>query len=136
MENFEKMNYLEKWASEVIKRPPLEIKKEIIVEGIQKKHLGPRLEYAIIELKVEPSNCFEVEFSENLKTLDNNTKEFIEEAIYGILDVVLVAKSFPIKNIKINFLSVDIHPVDSNKMAFRNAGRDAGQKIIEKIFNK
>ena len=127
------MNYLEKWAKDVFTRTPLEITREIYVTGIQKKHLGPRLEYAVIELKVEPSESFEVIFSETLNNLDDDSKELIEAAIYGILDVILTHNILPIRNLKINFLSADIHPIDSNRMAFRKAGRDAGKKIIEKI---
>ena len=125
------VNYLEMWAKDVFTRNPLEITKEIYVKGIQKKHLGPRLEYAVIELKVEPSDCFRVEIHETLKKLDNDSKELIDAAIFGILDVILTHNILPLRNLNIHFLSVDIHAVDSNIMAFRKAGRDAGRKMLE-----
>jgi hypothetical protein len=124
------MNYLEQWSNDIISRPVFELKKEIVVKGIRKKHLGPRLEYAIIELKIVPSQKLEVELPTNFK---NEQKEYIDASVFGLLDILLTAKSFPIKNIKIIFQSIDIHPVDSNIMAFRNAGRDAGKKIIDEI---
>ena len=103
------------------------------MNGVQKKHLGPRLEYAAIELKVEPSDCFEVDFSDRLKNINDESKELLDAAVYGILDVILTHLIQPLRNIKINILSANIHPVDSNKMAFRKAGRNAGKKILESI---
>ena len=127
------MKYLEKWLEYLISQPSLTIDSQIKVEGICKKHLGPRLEYANVELMIEPSNVLDVEFSNELLALDKNSKALLDAAIYGIFDVIMVAKSIPLRNIKINFLNADIHPIDSNRSAFLKAGRDAGYKIIKAI---
>ena len=127
------MRYFEKWFESLLGQPSLTLKKPLHINGICKKHLGPRLEYAIIELQVEPSDVFALEFSKEILALNEESKNLVDSAIYGILDIIMVAKSLPLKNIKINIIHVDIHPIDSNKAAFRKAGRDAGQKMINAL---
>jgi hypothetical protein len=127
------MKYLKKWVEYLSSQPSLTIDSPIRVEGVCKKHLGPRLQYAIIELMVKPSNGLDINFSKEILALDKDSKELIDAAIYGIFDVIMVAKSIPLRAIKINFLSADIHPIDSNKTSFLEAGRDAGRKIIKSI---
>lgn len=127
------MRYLEKWIKHLASQSSLTIDGQIEVEGICKRHLGPRLEYAVIRLLIESSNALDVQFSEDLLVLDDDSKELLDAAIYGVLNVIMVTKQFPLRNIKITCLSADIHPIDSNKAAFIKAGMDAGQKILDSI---
>ena len=127
------MTLFEKWLDSLLTQPSLVLEQSFQVEGFCKKHLGPRLEYAVIELSVEPSDVFTLEFSKNLLDLDEDSKELLDSAIYGVLDIIITTKSLPLKNIKLTFLHADIHPIDSNRAAFRKAGRDAGQKIMANL---
>ncbi|MFA5259998.1 MAG: hypothetical protein WC450_02075 [Candidatus Omnitrophota bacterium] len=129
------MEYLEKWIQNLLEQPSLDIDQSYKVKGECKKHLGPRLEYATIDITVEPASSFSVEISQNLFSL-NHASAFIESAVYGILDVIMCANIIPFKNVKIVIRKIDIDEIDSNKTAFRKAGRDAGWKIIELINKK
>jgi len=53
-------DYLKIWAEELLKRKPIRLKSRILVTGERNQHLGPRFEYAKIQISVEPSATFEV----------------------------------------------------------------------------
>ena len=127
------MEYLKKWIEYLVSQPSLTLKRPLIVEGACKKHLGPRLEYAVIEIMIEPSDALIVEFSKELLEMDEYSRTLLDVAIFGIFDIIMVTKTVPLRKIKINFLNADIHPIDSNRAAFLKAGRDAGYKIINAI---
>lgn len=56
----------------------------------------------------------------------------LDEAVFGMLDVLAAARRYPVFGISIRFLRAEIHPVHpSPPIAFRMAGRDAARRILE-----
>jgi hypothetical protein len=53
--------------------------------------------------------------------------------ILGLLDALINADVRPLRKICVTLEHVWYHEADSTQTAFRNAGRDAGRKIIEAI---
>ena len=51
--------------------------------------------------------------------------------VFGMLDVVMLAEFGPLYKIRITLDDAAYHEVDSSENAFREAGRNAGRKIIE-----
>jgi hypothetical protein len=102
------------------------------VVGERDAHLGPRLEFARVQLSVEPATQLEivdaVPPSEELRSLG-----YPDSVILGVLDVLMVALAAPVKRVRIVLEKAEYNPVDSSPMAFRLAGRAAGRKIIEAI---
>jgi hypothetical protein len=123
------MNYLETWLSSLLSRPTGTLVRPVRVTGIRDKHLGPRLEYAVIDLLVEPSAAFEVDMSA-LSNVTPESREFLEHAVFGVLDVIMLAEPLPIANVRIVFTDAKFDRVSSSKAAFRHAGRDAGRKLL------
>jgi hypothetical protein len=127
-------DYLKLWSDELLKRNSLALKSKITVTGERNQHLGPRWEFAKIQVSVEPALRLEV-----VDVLPNNEEArqlgYLDWSIFGLLDVLMVAESAPLKNIRITLEKAEHHAVDSSTMAFRHAGRDAGRRIIE-IFRQ
>lgn len=91
-------------------------------------------QYGSIHVRAEPSDDFLVAFSPEitaLHTADVDARLFSESAIFGLLDVLTFGDDLPFLNHRVTLLNMDMHPVDSSRIAFRRAGRDAGRKILE-----
>jgi translation elongation factor EF-G len=127
------MDYLRKWAEDVIERAPFIFSGKFHVKGEHKRHHGGHLEYAAIEAVVESSDKFEVVFGNSVLNLKSDSINLVNVAIMGMLDILSVAKTHPVFSVRIELLSADIHPIDSNEIAFRMAGRDAATSFLEKL---
>ena len=131
------MDYLKMWIDNLMLKESISIDRNIQVDGIRNKHLGPRIEYAKVKYEIGPSDQFSVDFSKlktNLSTdLNGEQVEMLNFSIFGLLDILMINNTTPIKKINIIFLEADFDIINSNRMAFRNAGRDAGEKIIKII---
>lgn len=101
------------------------------VEGVREANLGPRWEFAKIRLKAEPCDHFEVQkaVGPNQSKLDN--EGYLDAAVMGLLDVLLVSGQSPLKNVRVTLIGAEEHEVDSSCNAFRLAGRDAGKKLMD-----
>jgi hypothetical protein len=123
------MNYLEEWATSIIKKPSAKLKEPVEVDGLRDAHLGPRWEYAKVRMRIEPSDGFDVRFeiSQNMSTKQST---YLDAAIMGLLDVILLAESSPLIDIRVIVIGLEEHEVDSSPRAFRMAGRDAGQNLL------
>ena len=101
------------------------------VEGLRRKHLGPHIEYARVVFEVAPADEFAV--SGPAAPLPEGCQDFLKANVFGLLDVVLTAGYFPLRNFALRVVEVDCHPIDSSSAAFRKAGRDAGRKLLQEI---
>ena len=126
------MNYITKWCEELQSRTSLTLPSRMTVNGVRQQHTGPRLEYAKIEVLVEPAASFEVRFGPDVDDSDPS-RIFLEAAVFGLLDILLVSRPYPLRNVSVTLTHCEIDPVDSSQMAFRHAGRDAGMKIISTL---
>jgi len=130
------MDYLNSWAQNVIKRKSIPLQKVIEAEGLRDTHLGPRWEFAKIKIQAEPSDNFVVHFNINDSKREKLDREgYLQAAIFGICDVLLVSNQAPLRDICITFLDAEEHEVDSSPNAFRMAGRDAARKLMEKALS-
>jgi hypothetical protein len=104
------------------------------VEGIQDRHLGPRWEFAKIRFRAEPAEDFLVEMGD--LEPDALRKSYLDAAILGVLDIILVSASAPLKNVKLTVTAIESHEIDSSPNAFRMAGREAGKKLIDEAMSQ
>lgn len=123
------MSFITEWLHDIASRTSLQLPRTVRVEGMRRQHVGPSLQFAKVEVLAEPSASFEVAFGPDLKWSDN-TELFLQAAVFGILDVLLVSEAYPLRNVRITIVSYQDDPVDSSQMAFRHAGREAGRRIL------
>ena len=94
-------------------------------------------EFAKVQLTVQAAKDFEVVDSvEQQKELKRLGVEWPDPVILGLLDSLMNADLGPLKNIRVRIERVWYHEVDSTRNAFRNAGRDAGRKILDALDRK
>ena len=125
------MKYLEQWVESLVSTHSLGVSRPIRVEGVRVAHLGPKLEVARIEFLVENADAFCVVVAEPNIDPAAYAFRYIDYAVFGLLDVLLVAEDYPLRNIRVTVVSIGIDPVSSSMMAFRRAGRDAGRKVLQ-----
>jgi len=70
---------------------------------------------------VEPATSLEVRLSPELERA-NNVQAFLQAALFGLLDVLLVTENYPLRNVRITFSHCEVDPVSSSQIAFRYAG--------------
>jgi translation elongation factor EF-G len=112
------------------------LRESVEIEGVREANLGPRWEFAKIKLRAEPSSLFEVRKEVGPNQVKLDADGFLDAAVMGLLDVLLVAGQSPLKNVRITLLAAEEHEVDSSCNAFRMAGRDAGKKLMDVAFSQ
>jgi hypothetical protein len=101
------------------------------IVGERNAHLGGRCEIATIRLTIKPAESFQV-YTDAIPNVDEvEGKGYLDSAVFGILEVLVVGVNYPLTEVAIIFRSFEVHPVESSISAFRQAGRDAGRKILE-----
>jgi hypothetical protein len=123
-------DYLNLWQQELLKLNSLTLKAKVTVIGERNKHFGPRWEMARIQITVEPAPNFEVH-DEYPGNQEARQEGYLDWAIFGLLDVLMLAESAPLKNIRVILEKAELDPVNSSCTAFRHAGRDAGHKLLQ-----
>lgn len=124
-------DYIKLWMENVVRRKSFQLKGEFDIVGERNAHLGARCEIAAIRLTIKPAEDFQI-YTEEIADLGKvEVKGYLDAAVFGILDVLIVGASHPLTEVAIIFRSFEIHPVESSASAFRQAGRDAGRKILE-----
>jgi hypothetical protein len=127
-------DYLALWAKGVPNRRSRVLTAPITVVGERKKALGPKSEFARVQLTVHPADAFEV--SDNVaerRELEELGVEWPDPVIFGVLDVLMRTEPDPLSSVRVILEEAWYHDVDSSENAFRHAGRDAGEKIIKAI---
>ena len=125
-------SYIERWTENLASRQSASVVTSGRVQGLRDKVLGPRSDYARIIVAFEPNNVLVVECSaSNCRELESDG--YLESATFGLLDALMTTSAYPVRNIRLNIIEAEIHPIHANQMAFRWAGRDAGRKIVEAL---
>lgn len=127
------MNYFTKWYDDIMRRKSRTLTVSVSVEGLHQRHVGPSIQVARLELVAEPSTSFEVVIGRDVNLDNEAAQSFLDAALYGLLDVLLVFEVYPLRDVRITITRLQIDPVSSSQMAFRLAGRDAGTKIMAEI---
>jgi translation elongation factor EF-G len=91
------------------------------------------LEFAKVRLTLNPAKTFEVEDRVEDKELEKLNVGWPDSFILGIPDVLMNAAPDPLTEVRVTLEQVWYHDADSSREAFRNAGHDAGHKIIAVI---
>jgi hypothetical protein len=126
-------DYLSLWAQDVLRRDSASLMSAVEVTGERNQHIGPRMEVAKVHVRVEPAAVFEsVDFFRPSDELREELKaaEYPDYVIWGLLDVLMLALP-PLKNSRVVLERVEYDPIHSSYMAFRDAARDAGRKILD-----
>jgi translation elongation factor EF-G len=127
-------DYLRLWAEGLPNQPSRLVSAPITVIGERIKALGPKAEFAKVQLTVRPSESFEVIDRVPEKTeLEKLGVGWPDSSIFGLLDVLMFTKSGPLYKICVVLEGAWYHEVDSSRSAFRHAGRAAGRQIVEAI---
>jgi hypothetical protein len=127
-------DYLTLWNQELLKLNSFTLKSRLTVTGERNQHLGPRWDFAKVRISVEPASQFEV-IDAAIQNEEARKARYVDWTIFGLLDVLMVTESAPLKNIRVTVENIEAHPINSSPMAFRLAGRDAGRKVLESLRN-
>jgi len=127
-------DYLSFWheGSKEISGSSLEF--PISVTGEFNRYLVYAVQSVRIEMRVEPAPALEVIVPADLAD-DLRRYEYLDYAVFGLLDVLTVSGKLSVNKMRVVFGAVEYDQIENSPMAFRLAGRDAGQKILEQ-FNK
>lgn len=101
--------------------------------GVREAHLGPRMDCARVEFLLEPAEELDVVVQVVGVDASREKQQFIESAVHGFLDVVMLDTPYPINKMRVAVVGADFDPVNSNSVAFRLAGRDAAKKLLAEI---
>lgn len=125
------MDLLEKWYRNLLSNSTSRWKYSLTARGECRRHTGPSIWYAAVNIAIAPGDQLEIE-----DKLDPKQKEYIstlgwyDQIIFGVLDVMLTCSITPIRRFKLTILDIDFNEIESNSWAFRLAAREATQKII------
>jgi translation elongation factor EF-G len=123
-------DYIALWGEDPPDKNSLNLLTPITVIG-ERLHAG-KSEFAKVQLSVHPAGGFNVVDSVTERSdLEKLEVGWPEPVIFGLLDVLMSAEPHPLRNVRVILERVWYHEVDSSRNAFRNAGRDAGRKVIE-----
>ena len=127
------MSYLERWIEGLLQRQSMDLPNAIRIDGTRDVHLGPRMEFAKFAAIVEPANTFEVVFQIRDPKLTSEQQATLDHAIFGFLDVVMTSAAYPLRNLRVRIISAEFDPINSSASAFRQAGRDAGGRLLDSL---
>lgn len=124
---------LERWTQDVLTRRSRPLPRSVQVEGVRKAHLGPMLQVASVRFVAEPAERFSVVVEVPGVEGHADRVAFIEAAVFGLLDIVLLSEPQPMREMRLRLVAAEFDPVNASVMAFRLAGRDAGQHLVEAL---
>lgn len=122
------------WVKDLEVRPAASIDRSIQVVGLRDKHLGPRWEHARIDIVAEPADAWSVVVEIEQEGDGAAEREaLLRQALFGLLDVLVTRPPQPLLNLRVRVVGAEFDPVQANARAFRLAGRDAGEKLLEAL---
>ena len=123
-------DYIKLWSEEFSQGSSLMLTSRISATGERNICLGPRIDFARIELSAEPAAHFEI-VDGVAPSQELEQYCYLDWAVFGVLDIFLLADPLPLTKVKLTLEKADLHPIHSSQMAFRYAGRDAARKILQ-----
>jgi len=125
------MEYLTKWFDNLASNKGGTWPRATTARGECRRHTGPGLWYAAVDLTFIPSDKFEIEDKSTPQVRDHKDGlRWYEQIVFGVLDVMLTRPTMPIWNFRLIISNIDYDEIESNPMAFRLAARDAALKIL------
>jgi hypothetical protein len=106
------------------------LEKPIRIEAKRRKHLGPTMEFAKVNIYAEPASEFSVV---DLVSAENRVREFgyPDQFIDGLLEILVSNEHQPLTRIRVTLESAEFSEIDSTPRAFFEAGRIAGRQLLE-----
>jgi hypothetical protein len=130
-------DFLDRWGDQFRKQNSIVLREPITVVGERDRHLGPRWEFARVQLTVHPSHTLEViDNVAERSELERLGVGWPDCAVFGLLDVLMVSEYGPLYQVRVILEAAWYHDVDSSWQAFRNAGRGAGRKILQSLHRQ
>src|SRR5262245_23832289 len=126
------MNYYRQWLDDIASRPSVTWKWARSARGECRRHTGPSIWFAGVQLELTPSDEFVVDDKLESKVREYAQKTgWYDQIVFGVYDVLMIQTITPFRNFKLSILAIDFNHIESNAIAFRLAGRDAAKKLIE-----
>jgi Elongation factor G, domain IV len=129
------MNYFDLWIANLQQCKSVRLTQAVLVVGHREKHFGPRSEFARVVMTISPAEELDVvdkvPCREELEGLGVSWPRCV---VFGLLDVIMFAEFGPLHKVRITLDDAAYHEVDSSEKAFREAGRDAGRKLVEAVM--
>jgi hypothetical protein len=123
--------YPQKWFDSLFAGPSLKLKQAVVVIGEIDRPPGLGRQRAKIQIRAEPSQELEID-----DMAAKGNRLFCEWAVFGLLDVLLGKGPMTLRQVRLIVEAMEIDEIHSSQMAFRFAGRDAGQKILEIVHRQ
>ena len=118
-----------RWFENILSTSALPMKSCVTITSEYDKHLGPTWQSAGLTVVVSQSEGFS--FTNKVPMTDDLAgAKFPEYAVFGFLDIIMVADQICSECIKLEFTEARFDTVNTTAMAFREAGRDAGRKLL------
>ncbi len=125
-------DYFEAWVDGIGKMKSDKLPAELCVTGEFNGYLVYAHQHAMIRMRIAPAQNLEV-IVDDIVIPKVQYEEFIDWAVFGLLDILAFHKPLPYFNIRIVVEDAGRDRIDCSPMAFRFAGRDAGRKIVQEI---
>lgn len=126
------MNYIDLWQKSFLTWSTIKLPGPLRVRGVRDAHLGPRWERAAVEFVLEPATDLTVVI--DIENVDKDPdQKYVEAAIFGLFDVLMVSGPCPVRGVRVRVVDLEIDPIESSQMAFRQAGRDAGRRALQHL---
>lgn len=123
------------WLDGIAKMRSSNLPATVTVTGEFNGYLVYSNQRAMVKMHIEPAQNLEV-ITDDGVLAKIQYEEYIDWAIFGILDVLVFDKPLPYFNIRIVVEDADCNLIDCSPMAFRFAGRDAGYKVLQEIDSR
>lgn len=124
------MNPLQFWCDDILARTAVPFPAEKSVTGEHFANLGPRSEFARVEMRFLPASAFVAKFDQLPDSLA--VRRFAKHAVFGVLDVLLTQERHPMTGLELVVRAIDVDEVRSTELAFRLAGRHAARQALGK----
>jgi hypothetical protein len=124
---------LSDWFQDLCVQPSLTLPGPIRATGVFDAHIAG-WRFAQIDIVAAPAEAFTVEVAlSEAQHLSMEREGYLQEAIFGVIDVFLTAETAPLRKVRLKVVDAVVHPIDSSRLAFRLAGRDAGRKVLATV---
>lgn len=130
------MTYIKDWFHNIESQANMEWKKTITVTGECRRHTGPSIWFAYLEVEFSPGSQFNIYTNRLKPEIERLVQErdWLEYMVFGFLDVMLTTAPIPIYNFKATINQIGFNEIESNQMAFRLAARNAASKALDLYF--
>jgi hypothetical protein len=127
-------DFLKQWLNGLSNRQSWTLKRSVSVTGRREKHWRGKSEFASVSLTIDPAEHFEVVDRAPCRSeIEALGVGWPQPVIFGLLDVLMMMESYPLYKVRVTLSDAAYHHTDSTEIAFREAARDAGRRIVELI---